>query len=351
MTPSQTRARRGGRRWLGLAVLAAFLGVLGLAVYLLVLLVIALAGVIGGAEPPVKVPAVVGKSLEEARGELADLGLELVVRERVPSNEYPEGSVINQRPAAGRTVRKGRRVEVWVSTGSAVVQVPDLTGLDFEQAQKELIAARLTLGVVQRILTEGEKRGLVLWQHPEPGAEVSVRTPVDLAISENRGAPRARLPDVLGKRLRGAEAILSQAGFMVRQVDYVKSTAAPGTVISQQPPPGERAAQGSEVRLEVAVPKELVEMRRRRFLVQLKVPRGPVEQKVEIVVEDERGVNLVYAEKHRPGDEVNQQVTMEGEGTVYIKLNDKTIRQDRLAYTPPPEESEVDEFGFPNLGP
>lgn len=336
---------------MGLAVLAAFLGVLGVAVYLLILLVVALTGVIGGAEPPVKVPAVVGKSLEEARGELADLGLELVVRERVPSNEYPEGSVITQRPAAGRTVRRGRRVEVWVSTGSAVVKVPDLIGQEFEQAQKELITARLTLGVVQRILTEGDKRGLVLWQHPEPGVEVSVRTPVDLALSETRGAPRAKLPDVLGKRLRGAEAILTAAGFVVSRVDYVQSTAAPGTVIAQRPPPGERAAQGSEVSLEVAVPKELIEMRRRRFLVQLKVPRGPVEQKVEIVVEDERGVNLVYSEKHRPGDEINQQVTMEGEGTVYIKLNGKTIRQDHLVYTPPPVEREVDEFGFPTLGP
>ena len=61
------------------------------------------------------------------------------------------------------------------------------------------------------------------------------------------------VPDVTGMTAAKAEAALTDAGFKTGKVTQVQSTAGPqGTVVSQSPAGGEKAAKGSAVDLEVA---------------------------------------------------------------------------------------------------
>ncbi|HWV87198.1 MAG TPA: PASTA domain-containing protein [Capillimicrobium sp.] len=59
------------------------------------------------------------------------------------------------------------------------------------------------------------------------------------------------VPDVTGKPLAAALAILQDAGFDP-SVERIESDAEPGTVVRQDPQPGERAEEGSEVTLTVS---------------------------------------------------------------------------------------------------
>jgi serine/threonine-protein kinase len=72
----------------------------------------------GGAER-VKVPEVVGLSLEEAQGRLGDAGLELGSQTEANSGSIAAGAVIKQNPAAGTEAELGTAVDVVVSTGLA----------------------------------------------------------------------------------------------------------------------------------------------------------------------------------------------------------------------------------------
>ena len=67
------------------------------------------------------------------------------------------------------------------------------------------------------------------------------------------GGGDVKVPDVTGMTAAKAEATLSDAGLRTGKVTQVQSTAGPqGTVISQSPSGGEKAAKGSAVDLEIA---------------------------------------------------------------------------------------------------
>jgi len=67
----------------------------------------------------VEVPALEGLPRDEAQGRLEDAGLELGSRDEAPSGTVDEGAVIEQDPAEGSRVDRGRAVDVVLSAGQA----------------------------------------------------------------------------------------------------------------------------------------------------------------------------------------------------------------------------------------
>ena len=77
----------------------------------------------------VRVPSLVGRSVNEATQRLADLGLGLRIDENQrPDERIPAGSIVQQDPAAGVQARQQRTVRVWVSSGPRTTIVPILVG-------------------------------------------------------------------------------------------------------------------------------------------------------------------------------------------------------------------------------
>jgi eukaryotic-like serine/threonine-protein kinase len=93
----------------------------------------------------VALPDLKGQSYERASGTLRDLGL-VAERKDVPSRNVAQGLVIDQDPLGGNDVSPGSTVTLTVSLGD-VVAVPDLFGLNFEQARKQLIDAGFVVNV------------------------------------------------------------------------------------------------------------------------------------------------------------------------------------------------------------
>ena len=67
----------------------------------------------------------------------AGLSLDPVVRE-VASDSVKEGRVLEQDPAAGRKVPKGSKIKITVSTGPEMIAVPNLSGLPVEDVRRRL---------------------------------------------------------------------------------------------------------------------------------------------------------------------------------------------------------------------
>src|SRR5690606_41360788 len=77
----------------------------------------------------VAVPALVGRSADDAQRQLRERGLEVAEVIELPHPDRPAGVVIAQSPLAGQRLRPGGRVSLGVSSGPPRARHPDVTGL------------------------------------------------------------------------------------------------------------------------------------------------------------------------------------------------------------------------------
>jgi serine/threonine-protein kinase len=101
--------------------------------------------VLSRGQQTVAIPDLKGQSYERAAATLRDLGL-VPARQDVPSRNVADGLVIDQEPLGGNDVRPGATVTLTVSMGD-VVLVPDLFGMNVEEARRQLTAAGFAVNV------------------------------------------------------------------------------------------------------------------------------------------------------------------------------------------------------------
>ncbi len=127
----------------------------------------------------VAVPDVVGKTREEAQRALRQADLESAVTEREDQDAEP-GTVLEQDPAAGTRVAKGRTVELVVAKAPADVPVPGVIDATEEDAMRALEDAGFEVTVEDTTAATPDEDGIVVDQDPgpdtprPPGSEVTI---------------------------------------------------------------------------------------------------------------------------------------------------------------------------------
>lgn len=201
----------------------------------------------------VEVPSIIGMSAVEAADRLQAVGL--ASRIDIVESDMPEGVVVSQTPGLGEKIGKGRTVVVRVSKGGAVLQMPDVRGMEFADAVRKLDAAGFKTGNTLRVSDPLHPSGVVIAQSPSAPARVPADRMVELLISE--GA-EGRVETVLVPVLKGqteslARQILEQSGLSISRVINVDSDQVPeGTVLRTQPASGARVPNGNAVTLYIA---------------------------------------------------------------------------------------------------
>ncbi|WP_326697071.1 Stk1 family PASTA domain-containing Ser/Thr kinase [Streptomyces sp. NBC_01754] len=189
-----------------------------------------------------KVPDVEGLPLADARRELKEAGFEQGMVTREFSEEIARGEVVRTDPPVGTERHSGSAVAMVVSKGGPV-DVPDVTGLDVQEATEELEEAGLKVKVLPDRVEAPEDAGEIARQTPGGGAEAAKGDTVELTVS--KGPRMVEVPDVTGKDVDEARDILEDAGFEVRVARPFVSFS--DTVASQSVKGGEKAAEGSTV--------------------------------------------------------------------------------------------------------
>jgi serine/threonine-protein kinase len=199
----------------------------------------------------VRVPELVGKPVEEARAQAADLGLVVRVDEaRRPDAKIPAGHVLGQDPAAGVTARRQRSLRLWVSSGPRIVVAPNLIGESERAAQIRLTQEGVTATTIAEIRDRGYPPDVVIAQDPPPESRTS-----DVRVLVNRGEDRAAyvMPDLIGVSGARAADLLRSRGFRV-SINSQQSAPGipPGVVIRQNPAGGYQVHPGDFIALEVS---------------------------------------------------------------------------------------------------
>ena len=115
------------------------------------------------------------------------------------------------------------------------IKVPDLTHMSVPDASRRAAALGLRLRLENRFYSPDTPAGKVLAQFPAPGTIVRRDWPV--RITESLGAQQVSIPNLTGQGERSAAIHLRQLGLELGTVGHIPSTASPGTVIAQTPPP------------------------------------------------------------------------------------------------------------------
>ncbi|THV39454.1 Stk1 family PASTA domain-containing Ser/Thr kinase [Glycomyces buryatensis] len=117
--------------------------------------------------PPLQVPDLVGMDEDSAEEALEANGLEVGETSERYSDTIPEGSVIESSPAADSPVAEGDEVGLVISEGPEPVEVPDVVGMDVDDAKELLEGLGFTVKTGQIWFT-----GTVFDQSLDEGDEV-----------------------------------------------------------------------------------------------------------------------------------------------------------------------------------
>lgn len=135
----------------------------------------------------VRMPDLAGLEEAAARSALEGMGLNFVIEGEEPHPTWPAFTVIRQSIAPGAGVDPGSEVRVILSQGPPLIEVPGVTGLNFEEAQQRLSELDL---VVQRYEDWSvETPGTVVTQDPPASSLVANRTLVTLVVSNGSRVP------------------------------------------------------------------------------------------------------------------------------------------------------------------
>ncbi len=205
----------------------------------------------------VRVPQLGNQPVGTARQRLDRRGLRLVVRDSLYRESIPSGSVVDQNPAPGHQIKKGRRVFVDVSKGPPMYEVPDVTGVSRRNARLQLESQQLRIGDVVYVPSRTIPEGAIVEQRPRPGVRRPRGGTVDLDISSGSPASSRPVPDLVGLSIEVVEDTLSKyemrLGGLTNRVD---NELPPGIVLSQEPTPPVRVRRGTPVDLVVSVREE-----------------------------------------------------------------------------------------------
>ena len=147
--------------------------------------------------PKVKMPALVDGSVKNAQLVLESYGLELGSIEYVPDlaqNAVLEQRYDGQQIAAGEMISKGTRIDLLVGDGlgNTLLEVPDLDGMEMEEAEVVIIGSGLKLGgtlfrdpsLSDRDPTDQaqqqQDRLVVVKQSPAAGSNIRIGEEVDV---------------------------------------------------------------------------------------------------------------------------------------------------------------------------
>jgi len=201
----------------------------------------------------VTVPDLTGKAVAQARSELQKKDLTLAQKGTESNDRIEKGLIVRQDPAAGSKVRITRVVQVFTSSGSGTVTVPDLSGKTLDEALTLLQAAGLTKGKLTQVHTPRLPAGRILNQRPAQGTVVERGFPVGILLSQGNLDERYVMPDLIGLRADGVIGRLNAWGFKVADIRYVYYPGADaGLIVKQVPPNGFRIEKRNRISLEVS---------------------------------------------------------------------------------------------------
>ncbi len=280
-----------------------------------------------GRAKDVKLPNLVGKTIEEAEQELNKSKLKIEKKEEFNS-EIEVGKIISQNPPfiENYTVKENSTVEVVVSKGTEMTKVPKIIGMEYEEAEEEIKKYNLQAEKIDKVSKTVEK-GIVIEQEPAENTEIKAGEKVKIYVSCGNGLKQIVTQYVIGKTEKDAKELLTKDGLEVEVVNEEDTTKENGIVLKQSIEAGKTVDEGTKIIITV---NKIAEIKTGKIDINLKSITGGIkldaegneinpEATVTVKVTSVGKEETVYNEKHRK-DTSTIIFDVKGVGTITIKV-------------------------------
>jgi serine/threonine-protein kinase len=201
-----------------------------------------------------RVPDIINLSLRAAEAKLNDAGLGTIKGNEEFDSERPKGAVINQRPEGGAIVKKGRRVILTISKGSASATVPGLEGFSLREARFLLEKEGLQPGSIVWLMNETRPDGVILGTVPAEGTVMKLNAEVELLVNRIETGMMVTVPVFVGRDLEQARIHAEENYLLIGELTIeVNDELLPETVIGQSIPDGDLVTKWSVVDLTISI--------------------------------------------------------------------------------------------------
>lgn len=280
-----------------------------------------------GRAKDVKLPNLVGKTIEEAEQELNKSKLKIEKKEEFNS-EIEVGKIISQNPPfiENYTVKENSTVEVVVSKETEMTKVPKIIGMEYEEAEEEIKKYNLQAEKIDKVSKTVEK-GIVIEQEPAENTEIKAGEKVKIYVSCGNGLKQIVTQYVIGKTEKDAKELLTKDGLEVEVVNEEDTTKENGIVLKQSIEAGKTVDEGTKIIITV---NKIAEIKTGKIDINLKSITGGIkldaegneinpEATVTVKVTSAGKEETVYNEKHRK-DTSTIIFDVKGVGTITIKV-------------------------------
>jgi len=182
-------------------------------------------------------PNLIGKSIQQARAQTTDLGVDLIVDEdhRRNSDNVPVGHIVwqNRTPGATSFIKRGSTIRVELSAGPLVLRVPDLSASTAGTGMLRLGQQNLKLGHLSYVGTAAKG---ILAEDPPKDTVVAPQSAVSLLVAVPPQPEQYVMPDLIDRPLDQVRPALEARGLTVSTVKFEAYPGiADGIIIRQYP--------------------------------------------------------------------------------------------------------------------
>ncbi|GIO21920.1 Stk1 family PASTA domain-containing Ser/Thr kinase [Oceanobacillus sp. J11TS1] len=220
--------------------------ILWISILLLLLIGIGAAVAVYAMQPQdVTIDDFVNEPVDEARDVLESQNL-LVEVEEVNSDEIETGYIEKTDPVAGRTVKEGATVTLFVSQGPEQVEFDDYVGENFEEVKEQLDQAGFT-DIIPIDKNSEQPVGEIISQvQPDPGTSV-VPGETKVIFEVSTGPEMVSLNNLTGMTEEEVQAYFDRNELVMNKHEEHSDNVGEGLVIRQSPESGTDLEKGSTV--------------------------------------------------------------------------------------------------------
>ncbi|NMA83856.1 MAG: Stk1 family PASTA domain-containing Ser/Thr kinase [Epulopiscium sp.] len=267
----------------------------------------------------VEVIDILGRTIEEAEQLLTDQGLVLKKIGEKYNETVPEGKIISQYPEKSIVVAIGSFVEVEVSKGEELFEVPSVLDIEYTEAEKKIEIANL-IPEVEPVYNESVPLGIIFDQRPAAGTKLHRNEKVIIFASLGKEETMVIVPDVRNLPEGEAKKRLEREKLQVGTITPVESAQVEkGYVISQTVPHGQEVREGYIVDLVISTGKK--EEKPKTFSITIPdiFSEEQAEGTIVVIMETSSARTKIYEEVHNKED-MPLTIPIQGTGRARIQI-------------------------------
>lgn len=228
-------------------------------VWILVVAVVAGAGWFFGRGPGtiVRIPSLTGMIQEQAIAQMDDAGVPVRVSTAY-DDEVSIGRVVESHPATGKNIMKFQGVELTVSEGPELFQVPQVAGSTLGQAKKSLAKVGFENLKTVEAYSSSVADGSVITSNPSNGERLPKKSLITLTVS--KGPASVQVPSLIGLSKDEATQKLKDVGLSLTLGEEVSSEQVSKGQIAAQSPAQGAAEFGSSVEVSISSGPEYLQI-------------------------------------------------------------------------------------------